>query len=112
MNYVYAWLVVTVAGLGTLAGIFVMSRAISWEWLRTLVRCLSTVILLLPAGIQVEEDFYAPAFIVVLFEGLLKKDGNPGPAMEILGLGCAFVVVVLLLAQVWQWVRSRRLTVK
>ncbi len=107
MNYAYVWVIVTLAGLGTVAGVFVYSRSIKWEWLRTLVRCLATVLLLLPAGIQVIEGYYAPAFIVVLFEGLFKQDGNPWPAAQTLGAGCLLVIVLLALVQSWKFYQNR-----
>jgi hypothetical protein len=107
MNYAYVWIVVALAGLGTVAGVFVFSRAIKWEWLRTLVRCLALVTLLLPAGIQVIEGYYAPAFIVVLFEGLFKQDGNPWPALQTLGAGCLLVIVLIALVQSFKLYQKR-----
>ena len=107
MNYAYVWIVVALAGLGTVAGIFVFSRSIKWEWLRTLLRCLTLVILLLPAGIQVVDGYYAPAFIVALFEGLFKSDGNPWPALQTLGAGSLMVIVLLGFVQVWKFYQKR-----
>ena len=107
MNYAYVWIVVSLAGLGTLAGIFVFSRFIAWDWLRTMVRCLSMVILLVPAGIQVADGYYAPAFIVALFEGLFKREGNPWPALQIIGVGCLAVCILLGVVQAWRLYQSR-----
>ncbi len=64
-----AWIVVGVAGLATLAGIFVLTRFVPVLWLRSLLRCLAAVWLLMPAKIQVVSGYYAPAFIVLIFEG-------------------------------------------
>jgi hypothetical protein len=47
METVYAWIVVGAAGLGTLAGIFVLTRSIRIAWLRSLLRCLAAVWLML-----------------------------------------------------------------
>jgi hypothetical protein len=95
---IYGWVFVGVAGLGALAGIFILTRAIARAWLRTLLRCLAAVWLLLPWHIEVVEGKYAPAFIVALFEGLLRSDGNPRPALTALAIGSLVVIVVLLIA--------------
>jgi len=107
MNYAYVWIIVALAGLGTVAGVFVFSRSIKWIWLRTLLRCLALVLLLLPAGIQVIEGYYAPAFIVALFEGVFKSDGNPWPALQTLGAGSLLVIVVLTFVQFWKLYQNR-----
>ena len=86
METTVAWIVVAAAGLGTLAGIFVLTRRIGNAWLRSLLRCLAAVWLLLPWNIQVVEGEYAPAFIVALFEGVFRADGNPRPALMVLAL--------------------------
>ncbi len=105
MEEIYGWAVVAVAGLGALAGIFILTRAISAPWLRTLLRCLAAVWLLLPWQIEVVEGKYAPAFIVALFEGLLRNDGNPRPALIALASASLVVVVVLLVAAAIRRVR-------
>jgi len=97
MEYIVAWAVVALAGLGTLAGVFVLTRALQNLWLRSLLRCLAAVWLLLPSQIQVVEGKYAPAFIVALFEGLFRANGNPRPALIALGAASLLVVVVFLI---------------
>ena len=98
MSYLNAWLVVLGAGLGVIGGVFVLTRRIRWFWVRTGIRCLVPVWLLLPAQIQVVDAHYAPAFIVVVFESLFRADGNPGPAAATLGAGTAVVLATLLIA--------------
>jgi hypothetical protein len=97
MEVAYAWAVVLIAGLGTLGGIFLLTRSISTEWLRSLLRCLAAVWLLLPWKIQVVEGQYAPAYVVALFEGVFRNDGNPWPALRALTAASVFVVVLFLL---------------
>lgn len=97
MEAIYAWVAVALAGLGVLAGIFVLTRSIATAWLRSLLRCLAAVWLLVPAQIQVVEGEYAPAFIVAVFEGAFRADGNPRPALMTLALGSVLVIVVFLL---------------
>ena len=96
MDMLIAWGVVFLAGLATLACIFVLTRHIPSPWWRTLFRCFATVWLLIPAPIQVVPGYYAPAFIVALFEGLFRSGGNPVPALRLLVIASLVVVVVLL----------------
>jgi len=108
METTVAWIVVAAAGLGTLAGIFVLTRRIGNAWLRSLLRCLAAVWLLLPWNIHVVEGEYAPAFIVALFEGVFRADGNPRPALMVLALVSLLVVIVFLIVGVVQRIRSSR----
>ena len=100
METVYAWIVVGAAGLGTLAGIFVLTRSIRIAWLRSLLRCLAAVWLMLPWRIEVVEGQYAPAYIVALFEGVFRAGGDPWPALSALTAASLLVIVVLLIAAV------------
>lgn len=102
-----AWVVVGLAGLATLAGIFVLTRSIPIPWLRSLVRCLAAVWLLLPAKIQVVAGYYAPAYIVLMFEGLFRRDGDPGPALNTLITGTLVVFALFLGLAAWRLRRAR-----
>jgi hypothetical protein len=106
METTVAWIVVALAGLGALAGIFVLTRFISNPWLRSLLRCLAAVWLLLPWNIQVVQNEYAPAFIVALFEGVFRADGNPRPALMVLALASLVVLIVFLVVGAVQRVRA------
>ena len=106
MEMVVAWIVVAVAGLGTLAGIFMLTRAIETQWLRSLLRCLATVWLLVPWRIEAVDGYYAPAYIVALFEGIFRADGNPRPALIVLALASLVVIVILLIAGAIRWARA------
>ncbi len=103
-----AWIIVAVAGLGTLVGVFALTQPIPSAWLRWLIRCLTAVWLLVPWKIQVVEGYYAPAFIVALFEGLFRSDGNPRPALMLLALVTLFVLAVFLAVGALRWARSSR----
>ena len=110
MEMVVAWIVVGVAGLATLAGIFMLTRSIATPWLRSLLRCLATVWLLVPSQIQAVDGYYAPAYIVALFEGALRPDGNPKPALFVLALATLVVIVVFLIAGAIRWARAPKAT--
>ena len=104
-----AWIVVGVAGLATLAGIFVLTRFIPVLWLRSLLRCLAAVWLLIPAKIQVVSGYYAPAFIVLIFEGMFRREGDPSQAITVLTAGTLVVVALFLSIAAWHWHKSRNL---
>lgn len=102
-----AWIVVALAGLGTLAGLFVLTRRIPQPWLRSLVRCLAAVWLLLPAKIQIVPGYYAPAYIVLIFEGVFRAGGDPRPALTVLIMGTLVVVALFLGRAAWHIRRAR-----
>ena len=106
MVSVYAWGVVALAGLGTLAGVFVLTRAIHTAWLRSLLRCLAAVWLMVPSKIQVVDSEYAPAFIVALFEGVFRADGNPRPALAALAIASLVVIALFLVLGVIRLLRG------
>jgi len=97
MDELIAWGVVVLAGLGALAGVFVLSRRIGSPLVRSSVRCLATVWLLLPWSIQVVPGHYAPAFLVALFEGVFRADGSARAPLIGLGLASAAVLSLLLI---------------
>jgi hypothetical protein len=108
MEATIAWIVVAVAGLGTLVGLFLLTRWITNGWLRWLVLTLCAVWLLLPWNIQVVEGQYAPAFIVALFEGAFRTDGNPRPALMVLALVSLLVIIVFLVVGIVLRFRTRK----
>lgn len=94
-----AWLVVLGAALvGTLALIF-LTRPLAPGLVRSLVRWLPAPLLIVPAPLPGHDDFYAPAFVVAIFEWLFQGDGHPGPAFRILLLTLALMLVVILAAE-------------
>jgi hypothetical protein len=96
MDVLIAWGIVAFAGLGALAGVFVVSRRIENDLVRSIVRCLAAVWLLLPWSIQVIPGQYAPAFIVALFEGVFRPEGSARAPLIGLGLASALVLSVFL----------------
>jgi hypothetical protein len=106
METVVAWVVVGVAGVGALAGIFVLTRTIRSAWLRSLLRCLAAIWLMLPWRIEVVDGEYAPAFIVALFEGVFRAGGNPRPALTALALASLLVIVPFLIVGAVRRVRG------
>ena len=61
--------------------------------------------MLLPAPIPDYAGYYAPAFVVVIFEGVLQSDGEPRLALMILGAATAVVFIAVLL---WYLLSGRK----
>ena len=99
MAYPGAWTVIAVAGFLGIVGWFFITRNLRWYWLRTLLRWLFPVMLLTPAPVPGYDGEFAPAFIVVLFEGVFQTQGAPGTALLILAatLGCTLAFCALLI---------------
>ena len=111
MQYVVAWIVVLLAGLGGLVGVYVLTRSIPALLPRTLVRSLITTWMLIPAPVPHYDGQYAPAFVVMMFEWLLQTDGDPGVAIRILIAATIAVIGFVSLAHgVKNYRRSRRVT--
>ncbi len=95
MGYVVPWVVAIGAGFLALVGIYAITRPIPYLYLKTVLRCLAMVILLLPAPVPAFEGQYAPAFIVLLFEAAFQTDGHPMAALQILTGGCIAVIALV-----------------
>jgi len=61
---------------------------------------------MLPWRIEVVEGQYAPAYIVALFEGVFRADGNPRPALIALALASIVVIVLFLIVGAVRRVRG------
>ena len=103
-----AWLIATGAGMATLFCIYVLTRPMHTGFLKTWLRCVSMVALLLPAPVPGHGSYYAPAFVVALFEAALQSDGEPAPALGLLAAGIATVTALAGAYFYWRrLVRSR-----
>ena len=105
MHYLNVWIVAMVAAVACLGFFFLLTRRVYPQILRILLRCLGAVWLLLPAPVPMYPGYYAPAFVVLVFEGLLQAEGSPGLSLRILGFGSVAVVV---LVTVWYFVFGRK----
>ncbi len=107
MEYVIAWIVVLAAGLGSLIGVYVLTRSIPSLFPRTLLRSLVIVWMLIPAPVPHYDGQYAPAFVVVMFEWLLQTNGDPTVAVRILIAATVAVIGLVSLAHGLKKYRSR-----
>ena len=102
----FAWTVAVGAGLLMLVGIVVLTRPMRNGFLKSWLRWVAAVVLLWPAPVPRFDTHYAPAFVVVLFEALLQRNGEPLPAAALLASG--IVGVTLVVGGYHYWRRRRR----
>lgn len=96
MDYINIWGIAALAGFACLAFFFLLTRRVGSLFLRTLLRCLGAVWILMPAPVPNYPGNFAPAFVVWVFEGVLKSDGEPMLSLQIL-LWSSFAVIGLVL---------------
>ncbi|MEM1231880.1 MAG: hypothetical protein AAGI15_15160 [Pseudomonadota bacterium] len=106
-DYAVAWAVA--AGGGLLAFVFwcLMTRGIRRGSLRWALRLLPGAWMLVPAPVPGYDGQYAPAFVVVLFETLLKDDGTPQTALAILAVASVVVLIAVSIVSFLRWRTGR-----
>ncbi len=92
------WLLYLIAAAVTWFAWYQICARIVWTTLRDLLRVLALAALFAPAAVPGYTDHLAPAWLVLLFEGVLATGGNPLPAAIVL-----LVVIVVLMAIVAAW---------
>ena len=100
-----AWLVAACAALAALFGIVVLTRPLRSGFLRNWLRAVAAVLLFVPAPVPKFDPYYAPAFVVLVFEAALQRDGQPALAASI--LFAAVVAVTVLVGGYGFWRRRR-----
>lgn len=108
MEYLWGWVVCLLATLVVLVLGFRLSRHWRPVWLRDLVRMLAVTTLLVPAQAGSVGDYYAPAYIVLMFEAFLQDEGNPAVALTALTLAWGLGLLVLLGRVLWPRLRRAR----
>jgi|AntRauTorckE6833_2_1112554.scaffolds.fasta_scaffold23448_4 ABC-type glycerol-3-phosphate transport system permease component len=102
MEYLWGWGVWLLATLVVLALGFRLSRAWRPLWLRDLVRILAVTTLMVPAEAGLAGDYYAPAYIVLVFEAFLQPEGDPAFALTALTLAWGLGLAVLAGRVLWR----------
>ena len=91
-GYPLAWLIILVmAATGTVA-MFFLTRPMRPGLFRTLLRVSPGILLVIPAPVPGYGGQLAPAFVVLVFEGLFQRDGNVFGAFAALAVGVALAL--------------------
>jgi len=100
MSYTIAWLVIAAAGLLGSGFLFLLTRNVRGPAFRWILRVLPPVLMVAPAPVPNYDGQLAPAFVVLIFEGLFQTEGEPGiAAMILLAAALAGMALGLLLGR-------------
>lgn len=105
MSEPIAWAAALAAALLAFVCIWVLTRALRSRFLRIWLRALSLSLMLTPAPLPNFEGYYAPAYIVALFEAVFQLQGQPGQSVKLLLASCLLATVV---AALWSWLGPDR----
>lgn len=97
MGYAGIWLVVVLMAALSAAGWYLLVRGFTSAYGRALVPAVWLALMLVPAPVPGFPGNYAPAFVVLIFEGLFQAAGEPWIAFRLLVAGvCVAVAAVSL----------------
>lgn len=105
-GYGWAWLIIGAAGLIGWLALMRLTRPLGASPVRWLLQGLVLLWLLLPAPVPGHTGQWAPAFIVLIFESVFQRGGEPLPAALILLFGSLVVLLLVMLLAL----RRRRAT--
>ena len=98
MSYLGVWAIVVVAGLLSAGALYGLLRSLVPGFVRALLITLYLVVILVPAPVPEFAGSFAPAFVVLIFEGLFQAEGDAGVAMRILVASVVLAIACLGLA--------------
>ena len=101
------WYIVAGACGLLLLMVIYLTRRIPWWWLKSLLRALVAVLLLVPAMVPGQEGFHAPAFVIALFEIFFQEQANPEPAIRALVSVSIAATVLVLIFVLARWFITR-----
>ena len=106
MTEPFAWLVAVCAGAAALFGVVVLTRTLRNGFPKYWLRSIAAVVLFLPAPVPQFDTYFAPAFLVLVFEAALQRDGQPALAASLLFSGV--VAATVLSGAFSYWLHRRR----
>ncbi len=106
MGELIAWAVAAASALPIFIGVCALTRrrrGFARAWLRSL--CLP--LMLTPAPVPGFPGYFAPAYMVALFETLFQIDGQPAQSLKLL---LAALLAATAWAWLWSWFQRRKRT--
>ena len=104
MGELIAWAAVAFAALLTFVGVCALTRPLRLGFPKAWLRALSLALMLTPAPVPGVSGYFAPAYMVALFEVLFQIDGQPAQSLKLLAAAC---LAATALAWLWSWFRRR-----
>jgi hypothetical protein len=84
MGNAWVWVAIVVGGLGAAAGLHMALSGLLAREIRLAVVFVLLCLLITPAPVPEYAGSYAPALIILAFEGLFQRGGDPFTALKIL----------------------------
>ena len=84
MGNAWVWAAIVVGGLGAVAGLYMALNGLLAREVRLAVAFILLCLLVTPAPVPDYAGSYAPALIVLAFEGLFQRDGDFFTALKML----------------------------
>jgi hypothetical protein len=106
MSYAGVWFIVVLFGGLSASGWYMLMRTFGSAYAKILVPAIWLALVLVPAPVPEFSGHYAPAFVVLVFEGLFQSEGNAGVALRLLAAGVCLAVAAVSL--VFLILRRRR----
>lgn len=100
-EYLYGWLAYLIGAALLICGGWIMTARIPWRELRSLIRLLAVVTLLVPWYADTQMSYFAPAWIIAAFEGIFENNflRAGGPLLSALAVALAISIVWQLIAR-------------
>ena len=106
-SYVLAWVFYLLASLGAMLVVFRIARFIPMQAIRNMLQLLFATFMLVPWFISSDSEYLAPAYVISIFEVLIKKQ-EVGQATYVLGGMLLLVFIGTLGLGIMSFVRGKK----
>ena len=96
MSYAFAWVIVVITSAALGFSLYYMLRDVVSRKVLVIVIGILSALVLTPAPIPLFPGNYAPAIVVMLFEGLIRSNGEAIIATRLVILGTVSIAISLL----------------
>jgi len=101
-NYIWGWIAYSMGVLCLLSLFWLLIKKISMRWLRHMLLLFFAVLFFTPVTAYPDNPYWAPAFFVSLYEGIMLNDmGFHRGLAPILAIGFVSSIVYLLLRPIF-----------